>query len=76
VLLREDAIGAGLFGPVEAEHVPRIGDVVVICTDAETVVLATDREPPEVAKLIGFHGSSTDAETAIPLICVRGESVA
>lgn len=71
VLLREDAIAEGLFGPVEAEHVPRIGDVVVICTDDETVVLATDREPPEVAKLIGFHGSTTIDETAIPLICVR-----
>jgi hypothetical protein len=75
VLLREDAIAEGLFGPVEAEHVQRIGDVVVICTDTETVVLASDREPPEVAKLVGFHGSTTDAETAIPLICVRGGSV-
>jgi type I phosphodiesterase/nucleotide pyrophosphatase len=76
VLLREDAIADGLFGPVEAEHVTRIGDVVVICTDTETVVLATDREPPEVARLIGFHGSTTDEERAIPLICVRGGSVA
>ncbi len=66
VLLREDAIADGLFGPVEAEHVTRIGDVVVICTDAETVVLATDREPPEVAKLIGFHGSTTDARDRDP----------
>lgn len=72
VLLREDAIAEGLFGPVEAEHVPRIGDVVVICEDDETVILASGYEPPEVAKLIGFHGSTTPAETAIPLLCVRG----
>ncbi len=68
---RDEAIGAGWFGPVRPEHRARIGDVVVNCTGT-TVVLATDREPPEVAKLIGFHGAATAAETAIPLISFRG----
>lgn len=72
VLLREEAVAEGLFGPVEAENVPRIGDVVAICTDEQTVVLASGYEPPEVAKLSGFHGSTTPAETAIPLLTVRG----
>jgi hypothetical protein len=31
-------------------------------------VLATAREPPESARLIGFHGAATAAEMAIPLI--------
>jgi hypothetical protein len=70
VLTRDEAVAGGVFGPVRAEHEARIGDLVVICAGS-TVVLATDREPPEVAALIGFHGSTTAAETAIPLISVR-----
>ncbi|MDT4911574.1 MAG: hypothetical protein QOC66_702 [Pseudonocardiales bacterium] len=70
VLTRDEAVATGMFGPVRAEHLPRIGDLVVICA-GDSVVLATDREPPEVAALIGFHGSATPAETAIPLITLR-----
>lgn len=68
---RDDAVAAGVFGPVRPDHLARIGDVVVTCTD-DTAVLATDHEPPEVAKLIGFHGGATAAEMAIPLITFRG----
>lgn len=67
---RDDAIGAGLFGPVAAGHRNRIGDVVVIC-DGTTAVLAGHREPPEVARLVGLHGGATTAETQIPLITLR-----
>jgi hypothetical protein len=59
-----------MFGAVRPDHLARIGDVVVVCTGA-IAVLATDREPPELSNLIGFHGSTTPAETAIPLISVR-----
>ena len=68
---RDDAVAAGLFGPVRPDHLPRIGDVVVICT-GDTAVLATGHEPPEVAQLVGFHGAATPAELAIPLITFRG----
>ena len=68
---RDDAVAAGLFGPVRPEHLPRIGDVVVTCT-GDTAVLASAHEPPEVAQLIGFHGAATPAEMAIPLITFRG----
>lgn len=71
VLLREDAVARGLFGPVPAEHVGRIGDVVVVC-EADTVVLARGHEPDTVANLVAYHGSWTPAEMAIPLITVRG----
>jgi Type I phosphodiesterase / nucleotide pyrophosphatase len=64
---RDDAVAAGLFGPVRPEHLPRIGDVVVTCT-GDTAVLATDREPPEIAQFVGFHGAATAVEMAIPLI--------
>ena len=68
---RDDAVAAGLFGPVRPDHLPRIGDVVVICI-GDTAVLATGHEPPEVAQLVGFHGAATPAEMAIPLITFRG----
>jgi hypothetical protein len=68
---RDAAVAAGLFGPVHPDHLPRIGDVVVICT-GDTAVFATAHEPPEVAQLVGFHGAATPAEMAIPLITFRG----
>jgi hypothetical protein len=71
VLSRDAAVASGMFGPVAAEHLARIGDVVVVC-QGDTVVLASDREPPEMANLVGFHGSTTPVETAIPLLCFRG----
>lgn len=67
---RDEAVAAGLFGPVRPDHLARIGDVVVICT-GDTAVLATGHEPPESALLVGFHGAATPAETAIPLIVFR-----
>lgn len=68
---RDAAVAAGLFGPVPAAHLQRIGDVVVTCT-GETAILATGHEPPEVAQLVGFHGAATPEELAIPLITFRG----
>jgi hypothetical protein len=67
VYSREQAAATGMFGPVDPRHLARIGDVVVICT-GDAAVLATKREPPEAARLIGFHGGATAVEMAIPLI--------
>ncbi|MBX9979356.1 MAG: alkaline phosphatase family protein, partial [Mycobacterium gordonae] len=64
---REQAVAAGLFGPVSPALLPRIGDVVVVCTGG-WAVLATGHEPPESARLVGFHGASSAAEMDIPLI--------
>lgn len=71
VQTRDQAVAAGLFGKVRDEHLARIGDVVVTCT-GDNAVIASRREPPEAAKLVGFHGGLTDVETAIPLIVFRG----
>lgn len=68
---REEAVATGVFGPVDPRHAARIGDVVVTCT-GDLAVLATAHEPPETARLIGFHGAATPAEMAIPLIVWRG----
>ncbi len=70
VCSREDAVAAGLFGPVRPEHLARIGDVVVTC-GGDAAVFASRREPPEVAQLVGLHGGATPAEMAIPLITLR-----
>jgi hypothetical protein len=75
VYSRAQAVATGMFGPVNPRHLPRIGDVVVICT-GDAAVLATGHEPPETAKLIGFHGAATPAEMAIPLIAVTSSSAA
>ena len=66
VYSREQAVATGMFGPVSAPHLARIGDVVVVCTGA-AAVLTTGREPMESA-FIGFHGASSAVEMAIPLI--------
>jgi predicted AlkP superfamily pyrophosphatase or phosphodiesterase len=71
VYSRDEAVSGGFFGDVRPEHLPRIGDVVVVCT-GDTAVLATGHEPAEVGHLIGMHGAATPAETAIPLIAFRG----
>ena len=39
---------------------------------AYVAVLASRREPPEVAQLVGMHGGATPAEMAIPLISFQG----
>ncbi|OBK23119.1 nucleotide pyrophosphatase [Mycobacterium asiaticum] len=67
VYFRDDAVASGMFGPVNPRHLARIGDVVVVCT-GDSAVLATKHEPPETARLVGFHGAGTEAEIAIPLI--------
>lgn len=67
VYSREQAVATGMFGPVAPAHLARIGDVVAVCT-GDAAVLATGHEPPEAARLIGFHGAATPAEMAIPLI--------
>ncbi|PQM44392.1 hypothetical protein C1Y40_05450 [Mycobacterium talmoniae] len=70
VTSRDEVVGAGLFGPVAPQHLPRIGDVVVTCT-GDTAILASGHEPPQVADLVGMHGGATPVETAIPLITFR-----
>lgn len=69
VLVRDEAIGSGLFGPVHPAHRDRIGDLVVIC-GGDAVVLASKHEPPQASALVGFHGGLSPAEMAIPLISV------
>lgn len=70
VLLREEAVARGWFGPVSAGVLPRIGDVVVAMT-TDRCVCDSRSQRPQLAELVGLHGSRTEVETAIPLLVHR-----
>jgi hypothetical protein len=70
VVSRDEAVAAGWFGAVPEQHLARIGDVVVVCR-GDYAVLATKHEPELAGKLVAYHGSTTPAEMAIPLIIIR-----
>jgi hypothetical protein len=73
VASRDEAVAEGWFGPIPEAHLRRVGDVVVAC-HCDYLVLATKTDPPVVAKLVGAHGSATEAEMMIPLLAVSGRS--
>ncbi len=66
VMSRDEAIAAGIFGPVEAGLADRIGDVVAV-PYADLAIVATAAEPAESA-LVGMHGSLVSAEQLVPLL--------
>lgn len=70
VVSREEAVAEGWYGPVAADHLPRLGDVVVVCHD-RYAVLASATEPQTVSELVGFHGSWTLEEMLVPLAVFR-----
>ncbi|HET7636524.1 MAG TPA: nucleotide pyrophosphatase/phosphodiesterase family protein [Candidatus Limnocylindria bacterium] len=64
---RDEAIGAGWFGPIVEEAVrPRIGDVVVAARDPIGIV--QPHIAPREARLVGHHGSMTPEEQLVPLL--------
>jgi hypothetical protein len=67
---RDEAIGAGLFGPaVTASAARRIGDVVAVSLGNGGVV--ERRRLPRLAAMPGQHGSVTDEELLVPLLVSR-----
>jgi hypothetical protein len=72
VASRDEIVDTGWYGPVPEQHLPRLGDVVVVCRD-RYAILATKREKDSIAKLVAMHGANTAEEMAIPLVIVRGE---
>ena len=68
VLTREQAIGQGWFGAVEATVLPRLGDIVVAGRDDYGVFSSVDFGYETT--LIGLHGSLTAEEMLVPvLVC-------
>jgi len=67
VATRDEAIAAGWFGPVDPEVLPRIGDVLVATRKA--VAYYTEAAiAGSAGRMVGQHGSWTDAETRVPLL--------
>lgn len=65
VATRSEAIGAGWFGVVDPEVVPRIGDVLVAARERVAYYL----DPQDRGRrMIGQHGSLSPDELAIPLL--------
>lgn len=64
----DEAVAAGLYGPlVDAAVRPRIGDVVAAAR-ADVAVVDSRVMPPAVLALLGLHGSVTDEELLVPLL--------
>ena len=67
VFSREEAIAGGLFGDVDPEVAPRIGDVLVAAR--ARVAYYDDRLSDKRAQtMVGQHGSLTDEECTVPLV--------
>lgn len=66
VWTRDEAIEAGLFGPVDAAVRPRLGDVIV-ASMGESAVFSSVVFPYE-ATLVGLHGSLSADEMLVPLL--------
>ena len=67
----DDAVAAGLFGPVVGGRArARIGDVVAIATGDVAVVRR--RAEPRFSALRGQHGALTDDERLVPLLSTAG----
>jgi len=68
VLSRDEAVGAGLFGPVVTPTArARIGDVVAIATTPDVAVVRRGAESM-LSSLVGQHGALTDDELLVPLL--------
>ena len=72
VMTRDEAVTAGLFGPVVADHVDRIGDVLALARG--DVALVSEEVDRPVSSLLGQHGSLTEDDLRVPLILSRGRA--
>ncbi len=66
VVTRDEAVERGWFGPLDAGVRARVGDVLVAAR-GDLALLATEDFPVE-RKMVGMHGSLTEAEMVVPLL--------
>jgi hypothetical protein len=69
---REEAITAGLFGPVRPAVEGRIGDILIAARD-ELALYDIRRVRPTAMEVVGQHGSLTKAEREVPLLCFTAD---
>lgn len=67
VMTRAEAIGAGIFGDVDPEVAPRIGDVVVAAR-SNWVYYEERTAATSAFAMVGQHGSFTAEEREIPML--------
>jgi hypothetical protein len=67
ILTRDQAVAAGLFGPVRPEILPRIGDLLIAAREP-IALFDTRRASPSALQMVGQHGSLTRAEREVPLL--------
>lgn len=65
VFTRDDAIAAGLFGPMSEGVAERLGDVMIAARKRVAYTLSTDDAGAHA--MIGQHGSFSDEERGVPL---------
>ena len=65
VATKDEAIAAGLFGTVDDDVRPRIGDVLIAARTRIAYYLDADDRG---RSMVGQHGSLTPDEVAIPLL--------
>jgi hypothetical protein len=71
VVTGEDAMDAGLLGPVSDHVLPVVGGVVVAMAGRATVVDSATQTAASLL-LVGVHGSLTAHEVEIPMLVVEG----
>ncbi len=69
ILTREQAIDEGWFGEVRSEVVPRIGELIVNA-DPGFAIVHSELMRPQLLRLLGQHGSTSDEEIAVPVVVV------
>ncbi|MEO7132070.1 MAG: nucleotide pyrophosphatase/phosphodiesterase family protein [Dermatophilaceae bacterium] len=69
IMSRDEAIDAGWFGPVRDGVAGRIGDLIINMRGSFAMV-HSGLMRPELVRLLGLHGSTSDAEIAIPVIAI------
>lgn len=65
VFTRDEAIQAGLFGPVAEGVAERLGEVLIAARKRVAYTMSTD--DPGAHEMIGQHGSFSDEERGVPL---------
>ena len=70
VLLRSEAVDAGLVGDADEMLIERIGDVIAIARD--DWAFTSRLVDPKPSGLRGLHGALTDAELLVPRAVLRG----
>lgn len=67
VMTQDEALAAGVFGPVEERTLAWIGDVIVLATGQTTIVDSRTQQEQE-RSMPAVHGSRTRIEFEIPLL--------